>query len=269
MTSDASALRRALINLASVVATITVNALANILPFNGQNTGQISDRFKVYFVPSGYVFAIWGVIYLAWLAFCAYQLLPRNRTNPRFETLGYWFALSGLFNSLWLVAWHYNYFTLSLLVIIALLATLIMCYRRLNVGRTAASVLERWCVDAPFGLYLGWVSVATIANAADVLWISGWNGWGIAPQVWTVIMLGVATLLGATVVWRRRDVIFPLVLVWAFVGIADRQSGRFALPDADLVVQGAWTASAACLLLALAAVLLRVRGSYLSPPRRA
>lgn len=266
MSADASATRRAWVNLASVIGTITVNTLANIIPFNGQNTGQISDRFRVYFVPAGYVFAIWGIIYLAWLLFCVYQLLPVNRGKSRFAALGYWFAASGAFNSLWLVCWHYNQFTLSLVVMLALLTTLIISYRRLAVGRTPSGVIERWCVDAPFGLYLGWISVATIANAADVLWLNGWDAWGIAPQVWTAIMLGVATALGAVMVWRRRDVIFPLVLVWAFVGIADRQSGRFALPDADLVIQAAWTAAGASLLLAVAAVVLRLRSAPATRP---
>ncbi|HEY3286020.1 MAG TPA: hypothetical protein VGJ96_02755 [Gemmatimonadaceae bacterium] len=256
-----SAARRAWVNLASVLATITVNALANIIPFNGQNTGQVSDRFKVYFVPNGYVFAIWGVIYLAWLLFCIYQLLPANRDKPRFAALGYWFALSGVFNSLWLVCWHYNQFTLSLVVMFALLTTLIVSYRRLGVGRTPSGAMERWCVDAPFGLYLGWISVATIANAADVLWLNNWSGWGLSPQLWTAIMLAVATLRAVVIVWRRHDVLFPLVFVWAFVGIADRQSGPAALPHPELVVNAALAAAAVSLLLALTAVGLRVRAA--------
>lgn len=259
MTADSSAALRAWLNLCSVVVAITVNALANIVPFNGQNTGQISDQFKVYFVPSGYVFAIWGVIYIGWLAFAVYQLLPANRAKPRFAALGYWFALSGVFNALWLVFWHYNLWVLSLIDMLCLLGTLIVSYRRLNVGRTPSGAAERWCVDIPFGLYLGWISVATIANAADVLWINGWSAWGIAPQVWTAIMLAVATGLGAAMVWRRFEVAFPLVLVWAFVGIADRQSGVHALPDASAVVQSAWIAAAASLVLACAGMVLRLR----------
>ena len=260
MTARAASLR-VWLSLLSVLATISVNALANILPFNGQNTGEISDRFRVYFVPSGYVFAIWGLIYLAWLAFSIYQLLPANRARPRFEALGYWFAASGVLNSAWLLCWHYNQFVLSLVVMTLLLGTLIICYRRLDVGRTPAGAAERWCVDLPFGLYLGWISVATIANAADVLYLTRWSGWGVSPQAWTVVMLGVATLLGAAMVWRRHDVAFPLVLVWAFVGIAHRQSGPQALPDPAAVVNAAWLAAVVSGLLAMASVGARVRQS--------
>ncbi len=258
MAFNAAPARRAWVNLASVLGTITVNALANIVPFNGQNTGQVSDRFKVYFVPSGYVFAIWGVIYVGWLAFCAFQLMPAHRAKSRFAAMGYWFALSGVFNSLWLVCWHYNRFTLSLVVMLLLLATLIVSYRRLDVGRRRVSLVERWCVDVPFGLYLGWISVATIANVSDVLWINGWSAWGVAPQLWTAVMLGAATVLGAAVVRRRHDVAFPLVLAWAFVGIANRQSGPHALPEPSLVVNAAWTAAIVSLMLATAAFSWRI-----------
>lgn len=259
MTMVVRASRYAWINLASVLGTITVNALANIIPFNGQNTGQISDRFQVYFVPAGYVFAIWGVIYLAWIAFCAYQLWPRNREHPLFAALGYWFALSGVFNSLWLVCWHYNWFTTSLLVMIALLLTLIVSYERLGVGRTPGGLLGWAFVDVPFGLYLGWISVALIANASDVLWLNGWGAWGIAPQVWTAIMLAVASGIGAAMVWKRHDIVFPLVLAWAFNGIAHRQSSRFALPDPQLVIDAAQWSARFAILLAVIAVLLRLR----------
>ena len=64
---------RQLANALSVVIALTVNILASTLPLNGQNTGEISDRFQVYFVPAGYVFAIWGIIYIGWIAFSIYQ----------------------------------------------------------------------------------------------------------------------------------------------------------------------------------------------------
>jgi hypothetical protein len=249
------------INLLSVVATITVNALANILPFNGQGTGQISDRFKVYFVPAGYVFSIWGLIYVGWLAFCVYQLLPAHREQPRFRALGYWFALSGVLNSLWLVCWHYNQFILSLIVMVLLLLTLIACYLKLRVGHVRVSAAERWCVDLPFGLYLGWISVATIANAGDVLYLVQWSGWGVAPQVWAVLMLGVATAIGAAMVWFHRDAAFPLVLAWAFVGIAKMHTSAKAMPDAGIVVQAAWAAAGAAVVLAIVAVRLQLQRS--------
>src|SRR5689334_24378270 len=79
-------------NLLSVIFALTINILATSLPLNGQNTGEISDRFKVYFVPAGYVFAIWGVIYLGWIAFIIFQLRSSQKESARLRRLGYLFA---------------------------------------------------------------------------------------------------------------------------------------------------------------------------------
>src|SRR5512141_1871073 len=131
-------------NILSVLLALLVNILASALPLNGQNTGEISDRFKVYFVPAGYVFAIWGIIYIGWIAFAIYQALPAHRQEPRLRALGYLFALSGIFNAAWLFCWHYNRFGLSVLVMLVLLGLLIASYVKLEVGRRAVSNAEKW-----------------------------------------------------------------------------------------------------------------------------
>ena len=130
-------------NLLSVILALTVNVLASALPLNGQNTGEISDRFQVFFVPAGYVFAIWFLIFVGWIAFAIFQFLPAQKENSRLRNLGYWFALSGVFNAAWLFCWHYNLFGLSVLVMLALLGTLIVSYLKLDVGRTAVSSAEK------------------------------------------------------------------------------------------------------------------------------
>lgn len=236
---------RQVANALSVVLAITVNILASALPLNGQNTGEISDRFEVFFVPAGYVFSIWGLIYIGWIAFAIYQFLPAQRENPRLQRLGYWFALSGVFNAAWLFCWHYNLFGLSVLVMLALLATLIVSYLKLNVGRTPVSAVEKWCVDIPISVYLGWISVATIANITDYLYFIGWDGFGIAPQTWAVIMLAVASLVGLGMALTRRDAGYLFVFVWSFVGIALKQA------PAPLVAYSAWTAAIVALGLAI------------------
>ena len=108
-------------NLVTVLIALTVNILASALPLNGQNTGEISDRFAVYFVPAGYVFAIWFFIFVGWIAFAIYQFQPSQKESPRLRRLGYLFAISNLFNAAWLFAWHYNFFGLSVLIMLTLL----------------------------------------------------------------------------------------------------------------------------------------------------
>lgn len=215
---------RQAVNVIAYVSMIVVNALANIVPFNGQQTGEISDRFPVYFVPAGYVFSIWGLIYALLLAFTIYQALPSQRENPRLQRIGFLFALSCLWNSVWIFCWHYNLFSLSLVIMLALLATLIVIYRRLDIGRETVSRAEQWLIHVPFSVYLGWITVATIANATDVLYDLGWNGQPLAPELWAVVMLVIAIGLTIFILNQRRDIGYSLVIVWAFVGIFVKQN---------------------------------------------
>jgi len=240
-------------NALSVVLALTVNILANALPLNGQNTGQISDRFKVYFVPAGYIFAIWGLIYIGWIAFTVYQFLPAHKESPRLRRLGFLFALSGIANAAWLFCWHYNQIGLSVLVMLILLGLLIASYLRLGVGRTPNSTVEHWCVEVPFSVYLGWISVATIANISDWLFSISWSGWGITAQPWAAIMIGVASLLGLLMAITRLDDAYILVLGWSFIGIAVKQTSSL------LVMNTAWICSVFALALAIFCIVQRFR----------
>ena len=229
---------RQVVNVLAVVATIAINGLANALPLNGQTTGEISDRFQVYFVPAGYVFSIWGLIYLALVAFAVYQALPAQRDNPRLRRVGYLFALSCLANVAWLFLWHYEVFALTLVAMVALLLSLIAIYLRLEIGRAHVSAAEKWLAHVPFSIYLGWVTVATIANVTSVLDYANWGSWGIRPEAWTVIMLVAGTAIAAAVGFTRRDVAYMLVIVWAFVGIAVKHAGT------PVVATAAWVTAA-------------------------
>ncbi|MCL4507189.1 MAG: tryptophan-rich sensory protein, partial [Chloroflexi bacterium] len=210
---------RQVANILMYLVTIVVNGLANALPFNGQTTGAISDKFPVYFVPAGYVFSIWGVIYLLLLAFTIYQALPSQKQNETLRRIGYLPALSGLLNSAWIPLWHYEQFPLTVLVMLALLLTLIAIYVRLDIGRAQVSGAMKWLVQVPFSVYLGWITVATVANVTDLLYYLKWDGFGINPIAWGVIMLIVAAGIVAAVIVTRRDIAYTLVILWAYAGI--------------------------------------------------
>jgi hypothetical protein len=207
----------------AVIATLLVNGLANALPLNGQTTAEISDRFDVLFVPAGYVFSIWGLVYIALIAFGIYQALPAQRSNERLERIRGLFLVSSAANIGWLFAWHYEFFPLSMLAMLTLLISLAAVYHKLNIGLRDSLGVERWCVDVPFSLYLAWISVATIANAADVLDFAGWGGWGIDPAVWAVIMLLISGGLALFMALTRGDAVFVLVVMWALLGIGIKQ----------------------------------------------
>jgi len=240
-------------NLISAILALTVNVLATTLPLNGQDTGEISDRFQVLFVPAGYVFAIWGVIYLGWIAFIIFQFQASQKESTRLRRLGYLFALSNVANAVWLFCWHYNLFGLSVLVMLTLLGLLIASYLRLDVNRSSVTRVEHWSVDVVFSVYLGWITVATVANISDWLYLVEWNGFGISAQSWAVIMLANASLLGLAMALTRRDTGYLSVLVWAFIGIAVKQT------SVSPVVLSAWIAAALMLVLAIFSLIRRQR----------
>jgi len=156
-------------------------------------------------------------------------------------------------NSVWLVLWQLLHIYWTVPLMIGLLLTLIVIYRRLHDG-APASAAERWLVRLPFSIYLGWISVATIANISDALLHAGWNGWGLADVTWTVIMLVIATGLGTVMLLRRGDLLYAAVLVWAFAGIAVHQSAE------PVVSTAAWVAAGA-----VALVLLLTAGRLVGP----
>lgn len=229
---------RQLMVIIATLGMITINALANILPINGVNTGQISDQFKVYFVPAGYVFSIWGLIYLLLIAYTVYQALPAQKMNPVLQKIGWWYVVGSAANSVWIFLWHYQFFPFTLLMMVTLLATLLVIHRQLNRDDYHSSKGLRWFVQLPFSVYLGWITVATIANVTDVLDFVGWNGFGLDPVLWAVIMLGVAVILAALMAFTRRDWAFLGVLVWAFIGIGQKFRGLSPLMESAFLAAG-------------------------------
>jgi hypothetical protein len=219
-----------------VLATITINILANALPFNGQNTGTISDRFNVYFVPAGYVFAIWGLIYIGLLTYAIYQALPAQKDNTRLQATGWWVVLGGLANSTWIFLWHYEQFTWTLVAMLVLLASLIITYLRLGIGKTKVSTTEKWLVRIPFSIYLGWITVATIANASDVLDYVKWNQLGFSDGTWMLAILFAVMIIAGLMIFTRRDVAYTAVILWALAGIGVKY------PQQGIVTTGIWVA---------------------------
>jgi hypothetical protein len=216
---------RQIVVACTVIATLVVNVLAVALPLNGLNTGAISDRFKVYFVPAGYVFSIWGIIYIGLIAYAVFQLLPSQRENPRLRASGWWIAASGIANCLWLFAWHYEQFVFTLIVMVCILSALIAAYLTLEIGKTKVRLLELWAVHLPVSIYLGWITVATIANATELLDYLGWDGFGIPPKFWAIGLMIVVMMISAIMSYSRNDIAYSAVLIWALMGIGIKNGG--------------------------------------------
>ena len=224
------------VNIVALGITIAVNALANIIPLNGQTTGEISDRFASFFVPAGFTFGIWSVIYLGLTLFAAGQALPGWRDRALVRRIGPLFLVSCIANTAWIVLWHYERYLATLAVMLVLLVTLLAVYLRLDADRSSATRGERLLVAVPFSLYLGWITIATIANATVVLLALGWNGAGIAPENWAAALVVVAAGIVGAIALTRADIAYTAVGVWAFAGVA---AGQWPSPIV------AWTAVAA------------------------
>ena len=214
--------------------TIVINILANALPINGLNTGQISDTFKVFFVPAGYVFSIWGIIYIGLIAYAVYQALPAQRENPRLQATAWWFVLGGLANCAWIFLWHYEQFIGTLCAMLVLLATLIVVYLGLGIGRMKVSSGETWAVHIPFSIYLGWITVATVANVSDVLDTLHPLGFSSLAATWMVIILAAVLVIAGLMNFLRRDVAYAIVILWALAGIAVK------FPQAGIITIAIW-----------------------------
>lgn len=215
---------RQVIVVIALIGTLVVNYLSNALPINGQTSAEVANRLPIYFVPANYVFSIWGVIYTLLIGYGVYQALPSQRENQRLARIGYLFVLTSIANCTWLVLFQYERFPLTMIAMVVLLLLLIAIYLRLDIGKTAVRGYEKWLVNIPFSVYLGWITVATIANASYVLYDAQWGGYGLSGALWAVVMLVVATAVTLTVIVTRRDIAYTTVIVWALVGIVVKQS---------------------------------------------
>jgi len=221
-------------NVVGFIAVIAVNALASALPLNNVTTAELSDSYPNLFVPAGYVFSIWGVIYLLLLGFTIHQARSAQRDSEFINKLGWLFFLSCVFNSVWIFLWHWSLVLPSVLVMFCLLGTLILIYLRLDIGRGTPGRDERLYVHLPFSVYLGWITVAPIANVTALLVSWGWPSYGPAAVNWTMLVIAVAVALSLANIWLRRDVGYNLVILWALAGIAVKQWGVGLVPYAAL-----------------------------------
>lgn len=206
-----------LLVLFSYLLMIVVNALANILPINNLTTGQVSDSFPNLFAPTGLTFSIWGLIYLLLGIYSGYQLFSKKINSKLSNQINTLFITSSFVNSAWIFAWHYKIIWLTVLLMLTLLFILIKIADTLNSENL--NLKEKILYKIPFGVYFGWITVATIANITGFLVSMDWNGFGLPDTTWMIIVLFVG--LGIAV-WRMHkdsNLAYGLVPVWAYYGI--------------------------------------------------
>jgi hypothetical protein len=225
MTSKSSLLKAT--NIIAFALTVIVNSLAGSTTLiGGKSTAEISNLNPTLITPAGYVFAIWGVIYILLGIFVVYQALPSEKGKDCQGKISWLFIASSLLNMFWLFLWQNEILSLSVLVMFLLLGSLIAIYLRLNIGQSKVPTREKLAVHLPFSVYLGWITIASIANVAAFLVSISWDGFGINPETWATLIIVIALLITLAVIATRKDVAYALVIMWALVGIAVNQSSN-------------------------------------------
>ena len=218
-----------ILNLITLILTVLINYLAALIPLGLGNTGEISDLYPNLFVPAGITFSIWAVIYLFLGIFVVYQFRDTFKQEkvemPFLERISYIFIISNIANTIWILFWHYGLIYLSIIAMIIILLSLIWIYLRLEIGKTQVATKEKWFVHIPFSIYLGWITVATIANVTAVLVSAGVESFGLLAEIFTILVISVAVLITFAMLFLRKDYAYSFVVLWAAFGIFLKQLG--------------------------------------------
>ena len=240
MNKSHTVLSMSILNLLGFLGTIVVNTLATTLPINNKTTGELSDLYPNLFTPAGLTFTIWGLIYVLLAIFVVYQLMPSVRRDARkihfVPIIGPLFFISCLANIGWIYAWHYEIVSLSLVLMLILFGSLLAIYLKLSIGKSEASKTEKYLVHLPFSVYLGWITIATIANVTALMVNINWNAWGLGEQFWAVAVIIVGIAIALSVLFTRKDIFYSLVVDWALLGILLKRLSVTTVPDQNVVV---------------------------------
>ena len=211
-------------NGVALIITILINYLSNTGLFNGKTMATVSAAYQNLFTPAGYAFSIWGLIYLGMLGFVFYYgrslFKPVDDEDQTVLQIGWWFIISCIANSLWVLAWLYDFTFISVLLMVLLFISLLRIVVNTKMELHDAPLKKFIFLWWPFCIYSGWVSVALIANVAAYLTKTGWSGFGISETAWAMVMIAIAAVIHIFMIWNRNMREFALVAVWALIAIA-------------------------------------------------
>jgi len=237
-------------NILAVIATIVINLLANAIPFGGNTTGDLADNYPNLFVPDGYIFSIWFIIYVLIVIFGIYQAKDLFKSEkedlPFIEKISFFFIVGSLGNILWIFFWHYEVLIGSVIAILVLFFSLLIIYWNLEVGISNAPRNEKLYVHLPISVYFGWLTVATVAQITALLVDLGVPSFGTLAEILTVLVIIVVVVITLLTLFMRKDIAYSLVAVWASFGIFTKQ-----LPSNLLI---SITALIAALIVAVAII---------------
>lgn len=229
----------AVINILAFVLVVLTNYLAVSLPLNNKTTGELARKYENMFNPASVTFSIWSVIYIFLAGFVVYQayvLFGGRRGRRRITAISPWFIINCLANVAWLFAWHYQQVPLSVIIMLVLLFTLIAIHRELHLALSWKNVNEKLWLDIPFSIYLGWITVATMANITSLFVLIEEVPFGLSAPTWTIILIGIGTLLTLWMISAKKNFFFALVICWAFVGIIIKRRQEASADSSEVIL---------------------------------
>lgn len=209
--------KKAWINGLFLAATLVINTLGALGFINGLSQKEISDMFVTLITPSPSTFSIWSVIYSLLIISIIVMIVKKDDSyyKSAVNQISTLFWISCILNIAWIVAFSYVQIELSVLFILGFVITLsLICRKLLKIQDS-----KRWLLPLSFGIYTGWLFIATVVNIAAMLVKIKWNGFGIAAEIWAIIILIIAILLVIAVLLKIHNAAFPLPIAWAYFGI--------------------------------------------------
>lgn len=205
------------ISLGLLIITLVVNALGSMGVINDLSQGEISDRYASLITPDSFAFSIWSVIYT--LLFLSLIVMITKHQSEYFEKaihkITYLFWATCLLNITWIVTFSYLLIGLSSVFIFIFLIAMVLIIKQVGTLQSK----KRWLLPVTFGLYGGWLFIATVVNIATWLVQIQWDGFGVSDEVWSIIILIIAVILTSLVSINLRNAVFPLPVAWGYFGI--------------------------------------------------
>ncbi len=226
-------------NILALAFAIIMNFLAITLPLNNKTTGELSDEYPNMFTPAGITFSIWSIIYLFLIAFVIYQAIvffKQKQSVADVRSITPLFIINCMGNGAWLFAWHYQQVALSVAIMLVMLSTLILIHHRLQLARPFKPLATKLLLDVPFSLYLGWISIATIANVTTLFVDLDIVPLGISSTIWTIIMIITGAIIALFMIVKKRNIVFGLVVCWAFYGITLKRLQVGSIGSGDIIM---------------------------------
>ncbi len=236
--------RLSILNAVAFIIAFFVSTASQFKIMSNADIGEVSHKYDTSFAPIGLTFSIWGVIYISLFAFCIYHLIKsfteskEHEANRDLRTIDYLFIINNIAATFWVLAWLNEYIFISVILMIIQCVSLIKISIRLKLYNSHKTILSKVLTQVPLSIYLGWITVASIANTNAFLWHSSWISWTLPESYWTVLLLTAIALISLYVVFIKKNVVFGLVVIWAVYGIVLKAELVDAGLSVDVILAG-------------------------------